>query len=134
MILEWKDKYSVKVARFDEAHQKLIDMINEIHDNMKAGKNIEVIRQVVIRLFDYAESHFKEEELMMVKAEYPHVEAHRQEHVKFIAEITSMREKLNTSSNLLNIQLLYFLKDWLTNLIMSTDMKYSDFFNEKGIK
>ncbi len=132
MILEWKEKYSVKIERFDNAHKKLINLINEVHENMKAGKDMEIIRKVIINLFDYAESHFQEEEELMVKYNYQHLEAHRKEHEKFIGEISNMREKLNSSSNLVNIQLLYFLKDWLTNHIMSTDMKYSEFFREQG--
>ena len=134
MLIEWKDKYSVKVSKFDGAHKVLIDMINQVHENMTAGKSMDVIRDIVYRLFDYAESHFMEEEKLMTLHDYPHLEAHKEQHQKFIHEVQQLKDKLDKGSNLINIQVLYFLKDWLTNHIMTTDMKYSDFFNDKGIK
>jgi hemerythrin-like metal-binding protein len=70
----------------------------------------------------------------MKKFEYPDMENHNKEHGRFIDELVIIREKLDHHGNLLNVQLLYILKDWLINHILKTDMKYSGFFIEKGIK
>ncbi|MES0491068.1 MAG: bacteriohemerythrin [Leptospirales bacterium] len=134
MLLTWKNSYSVKVKSFDDAHKDLIALINEIHENMQSEKKMEVVASVLDQLSNYTEKHFSEEEELMKKNEFPYYDDHAAEHSKFIKEINRLREKFETNSNLINIQVLYFLKDWLTNHILNTDKKYSGFFNEKGIQ
>lgn len=133
LLLTWNDSYSVNIAKFDEAHKELITLINEIHENMKAEKSPEVVGEVLRKLSRYTQEHFSAEESLMKKHDYPYFDDHKSEHSHFILEIDKLTEKYESSSNLINIQVLYFLKDWLTNHILNTDKRYSDFFNSKGI-
>jgi len=133
-LFEWRDKYSVKIQRFDEAHKKIIDSMNELHDIIKFKKDNAALEKVLNELFGYTKTHFNDEINLMEQYGYPELNEHKAEHDKFIAQIEDIKEKLGNQANLLNIQLLYFLKDWLINHIMVTDMKYSEFFlkNELG--
>jgi len=123
-MLEWKDNYTVSIERFDEAHRHLIGLINKLQDNIEQNKSRDVLESVLNELKSYTLSHFSEEEKLMEDNNYPNLSEHQQEHAKFIKEINVIEEKLNKNSNLLNIQLMYFLNNWLINHILSTDQKY----------
>jgi hemerythrin len=36
-LINWKDEMSVKVAKIDQQHKKLIDLINILSDSMNTG-------------------------------------------------------------------------------------------------
>jgi len=133
-LFEWRDKYSVQITKFDNAHKKIIDLMNEIHDIIKLKKDYASLEKVIGELYDYTKTHFNDEIDLMKFYEYPEIENHKKEHDSFIAELDNIKAKLGEHANLLNVQLLYILKDWLINHIMKADMKYSDFFLKKGIK
>ena len=38
-FVQWKDSYSVGHPQIDQQHQRLLAMINELHDVMSAGGN-----------------------------------------------------------------------------------------------
>jgi hemerythrin len=128
LLFEWRDKYSVKIMRFDNAHKKIIDLMNEIHDIIKLKKDQMALEKVMNELYTYTKTHFNDEINLMEQYEYPELELHKIEHNKFISELDKIKEKLGNQANLLNIQLMYILKNWLINHIMVTDMKYSEFF------
>lgn len=133
MFLEWDESYSVKISKFDNAHQHLIQLINTIHDNLNSGKDIEITKNVLVDLKKYTQTHFEEEIALLQTYNYPDLDDHEKEHSNFISELDSLQLKLKTNSNLLNIQILYFLKDWLTNHILNTDKRYSEYFVKNGI-
>ena len=46
-FIEWDEKYSVQVKEIDEQHQKLIGLINTLHDAMRDGKGRDVISGII---------------------------------------------------------------------------------------
>jgi len=70
-LFTWSNEYSVKIQSIDRQHQKLIDMVNELHEAMKAGKGSLLAPDIVGRLATYAQEHFAHEEEMMKLAEPP---------------------------------------------------------------
>jgi hemerythrin-like metal-binding protein len=132
-LINWSEKYTVKVERFDEAHKKLIQYINDLFELLKSKAGNDQIQLILDSLEDYTKTHFSEEEREMQKTEYPDYPAHRQKHIKLIEELDALRSKKDIDSGLLNTQVLYFLKDWLTSHIMEVDQKYSDHMNAHGV-
>jgi hemerythrin-like metal-binding protein len=65
---------------------------------------------------------------------YPYYKNHKREHDLFIAKVAEVEEKLKSGQLILSLEMTMFLKDWLKKHIQGTDMKYSDFFVEKGLR
>jgi hemerythrin len=132
-LFVWNDSYSVNIREIDEQHKKLIMLVNVLHTSMKEGKGKEVIGEILDELVKYTSYHFSFEESLFGKYGYAEAMMHVRQHNDLIADVKKFIEKYNTGSTVLSIDLLNFLKDWLTNHIVGTDKKYSAFLNSKGV-
>jgi hemerythrin-like metal-binding protein len=89
-LLVWNDSLSVKITEFDEEHKVLVKMINDLHDVIVFNNDFDMIAKTLKSLVKYAQTHFKNEEEFMKKHNYPHLEAHQEEHKRFVVKITIM--------------------------------------------
>jgi hemerythrin len=133
-LIKWDDSFSVNVAKIDQQHQKLILMINELHDAMKQGKGKEVLGKIVNGLISYTATHFKTEEDYFNQFGYPETDSHKKEHIAFVQKVSEFKDGFEKGKLSLSIEVMNFLSDWLQNHIKGTDKKYSQFFNGKGLK
>lgn len=133
-LIKWDDSFSVKVTEIDQQHQKLILMINDLNDAMKQGKGKEILGKIVNELATYATTHFKTEEKYFDQFAYPDTSTHKKTHAAFVQNVSDFKRGFDNGKLSLSIEVMNFLGDWLQNHIKGTDKKYSQFFNEKGLK
>ena len=93
----------------------------------------ETISDTLTRMTEYADYHFKSEEAFMQKYAYPEYEAHRLEHIAFMRKTAELAMGTMAYKKSIPTDLLEYLKSWLVEHILVTDMKYKPFFEEKGI-
>jgi len=129
----WDESYSVGVAAIDEQHRRLIALINELHAEMHTGRGQDVLRDVVNRMIAYATSHFAREERCMLDCSYAGFREHKEEHDEFCDKTVDLFERLSTGRLVLSLEVIMFLRDWLTHHIMETDKKYSACFHRIGL-
>lgn len=132
-LFTWNPTYSVKVKRFDEEHQQLFSIINELHAGMSSGHGKEVLHDVLIKLLRYTERHFTAEEAVMKELGYPALSAQIEQHRKFTNKIKEVAEQYKAGTIGLSIDVLDFLTKWLSQHIVGVDKQYSDFMNAKGV-
>jgi hemerythrin len=129
---EWKPEFSVQVLRFDEQHKKLIQLINHLHDSMKAGQAVAQMASILNELDSYTQKHFREEEILMERYQYPGLPAQKQSHALFIKKIAEFKDEFSKGKLSTPLNVMAFLKDWLTRHILETDKQYGPFFSGKG--
>lgn len=132
-LLAWNDRLSVNIAEIDSQHKKLVDMVNELHDAMKAGKAETVMVHIVKEMKQYAASHFGLEERYMKSNNYPDYKPHKTEHDKFVAKVVQVEQDCKAGKCAMSMDILNFLSNWLVNHIKGTDKKYAPFLNNCGI-
>lgn len=133
-IIEWNPaKYSVKINEFDAHHQKLINLINQLHDGLLQAKGRQIIAPIIEELHKYTIYHFIAEEKMMMQHLYPDYNGHKKLHDAFIAEIAELKQKLMDGDYKVSVETYSFLKDWLVNHILKSDQQYTTYFLGKGI-
>lgn len=132
-FFEWSEKLATGVPEMDEQHKKLLNIINELYEAMKQGKGREVVDKVISELVKYTDYHFASEENLMSKYGYPELANHKKEHEYFKNKIKEFSDKKAKGEITLSIEIMNFLKDWLTNHIMHTDKKYGPFIQQKKI-
>lgn len=122
-LMEWNSTLSVSVPSIDSQHQKLIALLNALHDAMRAGKGAAMIGGVLDELVAYTRTHFTNEEFLMKAHGYPELEAHAAEHRKLVAEVQKLQADLKGGS-LLSMTVMDFLQGWLSHHILQQDKKY----------
>lgn len=132
-LFEWTPAISVGITTIDDQHKKLISLINDVSDAMKAKKAAEVIGNVLQQLSDYTVHHFGNEERAFEKYSYPDKDAHMAAHRTYVNKINELIERNKKGELGISISVLDFLMEWITNHIMKTDMQYVPFFSDKEI-
>ena len=133
-LITWKDSFSVKVTEIDTQHKKLVEMINKLYDAMKVGKSKDVMGEILNNLISYTATHFKTEEKYFDLYSYPEKETHKAEHEKFVETVTKFKEEFDSGNATISIEVMNFLRDWLTKHINGEDKKYTKCFNDHGLK
>lgn len=132
-LFVWSEKFSVNIKQIDEQHKKLVNMLNELHDSMKAGKGKEATGKILSELIDYVGTHFSTEEKLMQQYGYAEYTSHKAEHDKLTQKALSLKKEFEQGAPVLTVELLNFLKEWLQTHILGTDKKYGPFLNSKGV-
>ena len=133
MLIVWEPQYSVGVAEIDNQHQRLIDLINELHDAMKQAKGAAMIGRTLEGLVDYVSTHFAYEEGRLRELDYPELAAHSRIHQAFTRQVADFQTRYKSGKEIITLDMLDFLKKWLVDHIMGADKKYTAFLNSKGV-
>ncbi len=123
----WEDSFSVGNEEMDQQHKKLIEMINELIERHDVENDSEVVSDVLTKMTDYIKYHFTSEEAYMKKIDFPEIVSHELEHLDFIEKTTNFCLGTLTFDKSVYTELLAFLKEWLLNHILKSDMKYKEF-------
>jgi len=132
-FLTWNQNYSVKVKNFDNQHQRLFDLINSLHDAMSTGKSNTVMGPIISELVLYTKTHFRNEEELFAKYNYPDRLKHVSQHAEFVKKISEFEKEFKNGKKGLSIEILNYLNKWLLEHIKQTDKAYSEFMNKNGI-
>lgn len=132
-LINWDDKYSVKIKEIDNQHQKLVRLINLLHDAMKEGKGKQVVGKILNDLVDYTVFHFTYEEKLFDRYSYPGGQAHKFEHNDLVQKVKKYVDNFQSEKPVLPMEVMNFLQNWLLNHINGTDKKYSSFLISKGV-
>ncbi|QFY44217.1 bacteriohemerythrin [Candidatus Methylospira mobilis] len=135
-LFEWDDNLVVGVLEIDDQHQRLVELINLLHDDIispdKSGSE-KITQEILEELVDYTIAHFSIEQYLMDVHEYPESPAHINEHNKFIDKISQFEKDFKEKHANIQQDTLAFLKDWLYNHIMKVDKEFGKFLNSKGV-
>lgn len=130
----WSDELSVGIQEIDEQHKVLVSILNEMHDAVRHNHGPEASLAILDRLIEYTKIHFAVEESLFRIFDYPGYEDHHAEHAALLKEAQIMRAKVVSGESKVSFKLLHFLRMWLTEHIMGSDMDYADYLLKKGIK
>src|SRR6266508_4307242 len=126
-IFTWNDSYSVGINGFDDQHNVLVSLINQLYAAMKAGKGSQELAEILNSLASYTQVHFKSEEQALSRFGYPEFPHHLKEHQALIAQVEDFQRKSSQNQIGMSIPVAKFLKEWLSKHILGEDKKYAEF-------
>jgi hemerythrin len=133
MAFQWTKTFSVNIQEIDEQHKKWIACYNALSDAMSEKKEQAVLGMILDELVNYTVYHFETEEKLFQKYDYPEYLQHKGEHDKMRQQVADVHKRFNAGELLLNADVLNLLRTWLSQHILHTDKKYSDFLNNHGV-
>ena len=134
-LIDWDEKLSVGIDEIDAQHKKWIAIINELHNSIMEGDSLASLEKIVKEVEEYTFFHFREEEKLLEKVNYPELSRHSRVHFSFRQEIIRVKSAILSGEVVLRTQVMSVLKNWLLDHIMKEDMQYADFIrknNKKG--
>jgi hemerythrin len=124
-LLKWEKRYELGMRQFDEHHQHLVALINELHRCSLDDSSCQALEKVTDQLVRYTDYHFSAEEAAMERAAYPGLDEHRAEHRKFTEMALAFQQEFHTGHDIV-VDLLSFLGNWLFDHILETDAAYCE--------
>ncbi len=132
-FMSWSDSFATGIAEIDGHHQALIALVNELNDAVAVGSERAANIAILERLAAYAQVHFDAEERLMENAGFPGLTDHKAQHHIARSTVHHFRNDYLEGRVVLNAELLSFLKTWLTEHILGSDLQYVGFFKARGI-
>ncbi|MGQ9366015.1 bacteriohemerythrin [Azospirillum sp. A39] len=133
-LIAWNDAFSVGIREFDDAHKRLMALLNQLWDANEARHGADVLGPILDELIAYTTSHFAEEEALFRKWNYPVLHHHHALHGKLTATVLDLQAKFaRDGAAVISDEAFDFLRDWLVKHILGEDMLYKSYFNGLGI-
>jgi len=129
----WTPELSVGVERFDSHHRRLFALVNNLYNVMRSGSRKATLEGVFDELLDYTVYHFGAEEKAFELSGYPEADAHRASHAELVAKAQALRSDLDEGKPMVAVDVMTFLRDWVTNHILGDDKQYGEFFRTRSI-
>ena len=126
----WSYVLSVGNDEIDDDHHKLVELFNMLNHSVTDGDDPAYLAAVLDELINCTAWHFSHEERLMLKYAYDGLAEHKAEHQELIKSARDLQQKIIQAGNLNPHDDLAFLEHWLTEHILSTDMKLGSFLAE----
>jgi hemerythrin len=128
-IIQWQNSFSVGLRLIDEQHRELIRLANKLFSSCMAGKTkdrdafLEIIHEAV----EYIGYHFRIEEKIMIKTNYPDFAKHKLEHNDFLRKVYSNVDEFKSGKIFVPLQFVYFLRNWVLHHIAINDKQLGNY-------
>lgn len=133
-MFTWNEGYALGIRQLDEQHKQLVQMINDLHQALVANQGQLALRDIVQRMAAYTEFHFTTEEAYLKRQDYPGLAGQQQEHALFAAKARELKERIDAKGFVLTLEVIRFLRDWLSDHILVSDRAYAPFLLAKGVR
>ncbi len=131
-LFEWNESYSVGYPEIDTQHKRLFKLAEDLNSAMAAGKGKQMLSQTLANLINYTKGHFASEERLMQRYGYPEYPQHKVEHDKLTAQVLAFQSDFSAGRVMLSIDLMLFLKNWLSHHIGKIDQKVAAHIKAKA--
>jgi hemerythrin len=132
-MLQWKSSYSVNIRKIDLQHRKVLGIINRLYSMQSNEVSRSEMDSLFRELRDFIQTHFRDEEELMLRYNYPGYVEQKQEHDAFVDMVCEhqknfLKDRPTTAINLFNS-----LWDWFARHIVQLDKKYVPYLQSKGV-
>jgi hemerythrin len=134
-MISWRETYNIGVDEVDQQHQELVVKLNEFLDACIQQKGKDKIMETLAFLRDYSVEHFRSEEEIMLKYNYPEYADHKKDHDDFVASVLELEASIENqgATVVTTLKLNRTLTNWLLSHISKSDMKIGQFLRINNI-
>ena len=131
-LLHWQKKYEIGIEEADRQHEKMVDMMNEVHIMSDQHRSSAAIANALNVIVEYTKVHFAWEEDMFDSHGYPSSDEHKKQHKKLVDDLIKHQDKIKVANAQEIDKEMQHLNKWLLHHIEHNDTGYAQFINGKG--
>jgi hemerythrin len=130
----WDPDLSVGVEAIDAQHRELFARIDRLLEALRERQGGAEVARLLHYLAEYVLAHFSSEEKLMLERAYPHYDAHRQEHLRFVRELEALRSEHDREgpTTVLLVRVTNRVTAWLREHIYRADRDLAAFLRDSG--
>lgn len=134
-LFAWDSKkYDVLVEEMNDQHHHIVDAMNALYDGSHAGAGKVELTRLLQHLETITVRHFREEEAMLTRQHYPHLEIHKGIHARLLKELAAHKQAFLDGPGTFTREFFDYLELWLRSHIMHIDRKYGELFAQQASK
>ncbi|UYL08673.1 bacteriohemerythrin [Bdellovibrio sp. SKB1291214] len=131
-FFKWdQERLTTHVDAMDHEHQKLIAIMNRLHERYEQKATKAELQSIVRELASWTITHFDHEEKFFDTLEYSQAAVHKKIHKDLIERLKGHAAEFD-KTGVLTPAFFQFLKTWLTAHIMGIDTKYGVIASKKS--
>ncbi len=130
--ITWDPIFSVHVDILDEQHKQLFSTVNRLIDTFESGSDD--FLPVINELIHYLSVHFHQENMVMMKANYPGFAAHSKEHEKFTEKVDGFLRDYKEGNQDLGLNMVVFMRKWIREHTTKMDIQYAEYLLKNADK
>jgi hemerythrin len=131
-LMDWSSALDIGVEAMNAEHRKLLDIMNRLFDQAKAGAGKATLGATIRELGAYTVEHFSDEERYMQKIAFPDFERHRLIHQDLLRKFSAFQQEFDAGPGVVSDGFFSFLRLWLSAHIQGIDKKYGDHSKKKA--
>ena len=132
-IVEWCDEFNVNVEEIDVQHQKLLELVNNLHSAVEACSDKNDLQNMLVELADFTHIHFLTEEKLMEEYEYPELVEHHREHRILLRHMNDLVLAVSSGRHPTFYSDYDVSTDWALIHLAEHDKGLGAFLNSKGV-
>lgn len=125
-LLHWEPRYAIGIEEADRQHEKMVDMMNEVHIMSSQKRSNTAIANALSAVLEYTKVHFIWEEDFFGSYGYAKATEHKNNHQKLITELTGHMDKIRVSIPSEVDAEMEKLNKWLIHHIEFSDADYAN--------
>ena len=122
-LIEWRDEFSVGVPDVDHEHQKLIGLINELHDAMSSGSGNVTVMDFLGEIYAHVSAHFALEEKIMRDRKYDEYAEHKAEHEALLDKLRDIMDDYEENAYFSDEEFARAVEKWFTDHFRTRDAR-----------
>lgn len=122
-LIEWKDDYRTGSPAVDHEHERLVGLINSLHDNLDSA-SADDVKAFLGEIHDVISSHFALEEKKMSDSGYAEYWPHKDEHEHLLDDIREIMDNYDQGRYAtFERELARHLDEWFSNHFRTMDRR-----------
>lgn len=130
MFIQWSDAYMLGIPAVDAEHKGLADLVNHFFAQAEQNADAADLGSTLNQLIDATRSHFRNEEALLDRCNYPLLAQHSTEHDRLLLQLSHFQKAYQDgqpTARELTIDTAEFFRHWLLAHILREDTAYKPY-------
>ena len=129
--IQWLNDYNIGIPEIDAQHRHLAELINELAQAQKDKKDASIHGKVLTELVNYTRIHFRDEEALMKKIDFPQLHEHEAQHKVLINQVVDILNTYKHGHTDITDKVLEILNHWLIKHILKQDKEIANYMENR---